>query len=241
MEDTLKNVDVFILCGGLGKRLRKVSQNKPKPMVEIDGRPFISIIINYLVSLGFRRFILGLGYKPSAFVSYFKEHKIPGVQVIFSTESSPLGTGGAVKNAKRLIKSNPFFVLNGDSFSKFSAREFLRLHKDKESLASLLLKRIKNCRDYGRVKINKDSRIIVYNEKVPCAKSSLINSGVYIFDKRIFKVMPKRKAFSLEEDLFPRFVGKDFFGYLKPGYFIDIGTPERLSKAKDDAKRKRLN
>jgi NDP-sugar pyrophosphorylase family protein len=210
-------------------------------MVEIGGEPFISIVLNYLVSLGFKRFILGLGYKADAFVSYFKEDKYPGAQIMFSAESSPLGTGGAVKNAQRLIKSNLFFVLNGDSFSKFSPSEFLRFHKDKKSLASLLLKRIKNAKDYGRVKVDKDSRLIVYNEKVPCIKSCLINAGVYIFDKKIFEKMPQRKEFSLEQDLFPLLVGKDFFGFLKSGYFIDIGTPERLSQAKNDAKGKKLS
>ena len=236
MPDNLKDIDVFILCGGLGKRLRSVSKGRPKPMVLLGKEPFINILINYLVSLGFKRFILGLGYKADYFARYFKNREPEGIKIKFSNESSPLGTGGALKNAQRIIKSNPFFVLNGDSFSEFNPQKFLKFHKLKRSRVSMLLKCVKDTKDYGTVRIDKRSRLIGYNEK--SGQGCLINTGVYIFDRRIFSRMPKAKKFSLERDFFPLLVKDGFFGYKSSGYFVDIGTPERFKKAKQYILRK---
>ena len=109
MAGHLKDIDVFILCGGEGKRLKKISGRVPKPMVRIGRRPFLDIVIDYLRKFGFKRFILGVGYHAYFIKKYYKEHKIPGVEIVFSQENQPLGTGGAVKKAEKLIKSKVFF------------------------------------------------------------------------------------------------------------------------------------
>ncbi|MFH1245867.1 MAG: sugar phosphate nucleotidyltransferase, partial [Candidatus Omnitrophota bacterium] len=131
----IKETDVFILCGGEGKRLKEISGDVPKPMVCIDGHPFLDILIGHLRESGFKRFILGIGYRAQCIKHYYEGHKIPGVEIIFSRENMPLGTGGAVKKAKRLIKSDPFLVLNGDCFSEFNAESFVRFYKEKKAEA----------------------------------------------------------------------------------------------------------
>lgn len=93
----LSDIDVFILCGGKGKRLKKISGKTPKPMVSVAGRPFLDILIEYLRRSGFKRFILGIGYQAEFIKKYYLQHKIPGADIIFSQENRPLGTGGAVK------------------------------------------------------------------------------------------------------------------------------------------------
>ena len=155
-------------------------------------------------------------------------------------ERNPLGTGGAVKKARSLIKTNSFLVLNGDSFCKFDPLDFLKFHKRKKAVVSILLRKVLSGADYGRVKLDKAGRVIDFNEKDIQAKNCLINAGAYIFDRRAFALMPRKRIFSIEHDFFPALRGKRCFGYAGQGFFIDIGTPERYLKAKKYFKKGRL-
>jgi len=220
-------IDVYILCGGLGKRLRKLSLNLPKPMIPVRGKPFLDILIDYMYSFGFRRFILGTGYKADIIRKYYTNNPKKNVSIVLSKESKPLGTGGAVKKAQKLIKSNIFFVLNGDSFCDFNPLIFLKFHKSKNSSLSILLRKINNGKDYGEVNFDKSFRILGFNEKNKKAKQCWINAGVYLFDRKAFNFMPVKKAFSLELDFFPQMIKNKIYGYTKSGCFLDIGTPER--------------
>ena len=226
-----QDIDVFILCGGRGKRLKRLWRDAPKPMIKIGNRPFLEIIFDYLASFGFRRFILGTGYKADFVEDYYHNHKRPGLKILFSRESRPLDTGGAIKKARRLIKTDPFMVLNGDSFCKFNPLLMLEFHRQKKSLISILLRKVSGGKDFGEVKINNSYCIIKFNEKDSQAEKCLINAGVYIFSKDIFKLMPSQSKFSLEKDFFPKLTGKKIFGYPCQGFFIDIGTPQRYAQA----------
>lgn len=231
MAELIKNTDVYILCGGFGKRLKCVTKNKPKPMVKVGDKPFLDIIIDYMAGFGFRRFILGIGYRAEVFKKYYRDFKSKHLEIKFCEEKTPIGTGGAVKKAKSLIKSNLFLVLNGDSFCEFNPSDFLKFHQDKKAVVSMLLRKVPSGADYGRVNLDKAGRIIDFNEKCGMANNCLINTGIYVFDKNVFDSMPQNKAFSLELDFFPKLARKNCFGYTKSGFFIDIGTPERYLKA----------
>jgi NDP-sugar pyrophosphorylase family protein len=228
----IKDIDVFILCGGEGKRLKKISGRIPKSMVRIGRRPFLDIMIDYLREFGFKRFILGIGYQAHFIKKYYKEHKIPGIEIIFSQENQPLGTGGAVKKAERFIKSGVFIVLNGDSFSKFNAENFIKFYKQKKAKALILLRKVKNNQDFGAITTDRRSEITCFSEKNSALRNNFINGGVYLFSKNVFSEMPKNVKFSLEYDFFPQMIGKGLYGYKKSGFFIDIGTPERYLVAK---------
>jgi len=227
-----KDIDVLILCGGKGKRLRKISGAIPKPMVCVGGRPFLDILIDYLRASGFKRFILGLGYRADFIKKYYKARKIPGIEIVFSREKSPLGTGGAVKKAKRLIKSEVFLVLNGDSFSEFNAADFIKFYDQKKAAILLLLRKVKNAREFGAVTIDSRSAITCFSEKNKGSRGGFINGGIYLFNKSIFSQMPRKAEFSLEYDFFPKMAGKGIYGYKKSGFFVDIGTPARYLTAK---------
>ena len=95
----------------------------------------------------------------------------------------------------------------------------------------MLLRKVPSGADYGMVRLDRTGRIVDFNEKDGCAKNCLINAGVYIFDKKVFHIMPRRKEFSIERDFFPKLSGKNCFGNTKSGFFIDIGTPERYLAA----------
>lgn len=233
MRDKAEGIDIYILCGGRGKRLRKISRGIPKPMMKIGDRPFLDIIIDFMSGFGFKRFILGTGYRSKLIRDYYSNKDSHGLEIGFCEEKTPLDTGGALKKTVRLIKSDPFFVLNGDTFCRFNPLRFLRFHRDKKSIASIILRKVSRAPDYGEIRMNGSGRIISFREKNEKAEKCLVNSGVYLFDKKIFGLMPASRKFSLEKDLFPSLSGKDFFGYITPGFFIDIGTPERYSKARN--------
>ena len=187
-----------------------------------------------MVGFGFRRFILGLGYQAEVFKKYYRDFKSKDLEFEFCEEKTPLGTGGAVKKAKKLIRSRSFLVLNGDSFCRFEPLDFLRFHKMKKAVVSILLRKVSSGADYGMVKLDKTSRIIDFNEKNSQSQSRkcFINAGIYVFDKKAFGLMPRQEAFSLERDFFPKLSGTNCFGYTRSGFFIDIGTPERYLVAK---------
>ena len=223
---------MLILCGGEGRRLRQISGRFPKPMVRIGRKVFLDIIIDYLKGFGFKRIILGTGYRAKFIRKYYSEHKVPGIELIFSEEKKPLGTGGAVKKAKRLIKSEFFFVLNGDTFSKFKVGRFIKFYQQKKAKLLILLRRAVINKDYGAITIDKRSKITSFNEKNVSTRVNFVNGGVYLFSKSVFSQMPNKSKFSLEFDFFPRMVGKGLYGYKESGFFIDIGIPERYFIAK---------
>jgi len=226
-----QEIDVVILCGGQGKRLKKVISDRPKPIVIIKGRPFLDILIDYVASFGFRRFILCIGYMGDAIKKHYQEKEDPLI-TLFSEEKKPLGTGGAIRNARSLIRSNPFLVMNGDSFCKVDFCEFADFHKRKKALLSIVLVKAEKAKDYGVIRLENSQRIVKFDEKASMKNNSFISAGIYLFDTSVFSLIPPHKNFSVEYDLFPKIVDREFYGYITPRAFIDIGTPERYEKAK---------
>lgn len=231
------DIDAVILCGGRGMRLRPVVNDRPKVMAKIDSQPFLDLLIAYLRGFGFKRFILCIGYKGSFIKDYYiKKIKNSGT-IVFSSEKSPMGTGGALKKARKLIQSNPFLVLNGDSFIRADIQKFIKSHSDRDAHISVILKKSSSTKDYGSVDIDSASRIIDFQEKNKAGKPAYINCGIYLCGQEIFDLMPKSKKFSLERDFFPKMTKGGFYGHVVNSAFIDIGTPEKYNKAK----RSRLN
>lgn len=230
-------IDVVILCGGLGKRLRPVVFGQPKVLAKIGEKTFLDILIDNLLLYGFENIILSVGYLKEQIKSHFDHDygKNYDYTITFSEEEEPLGTGGAVKKAKPLIRSKPFMVLNGDSIGKVDFRSFIDFHIEKEALLSIVLVRAKTAEDYGSVTMNDSQRITDFNEKIAGGSGSenIINAGVYLMEKDIFSYMPKQNRFSLEYELFPKIINNRCYGFLTESEFIDIGTPERYEKAID--------
>jgi D-glycero-alpha-D-manno-heptose 1-phosphate guanylyltransferase len=225
-----ERVDVVILCGGVGTRLKAVVDDKPKPMAEIDKRPFIDILIEHISTFGFQRFILCAGYKAESIQEYYKNKKCR-VEILIKKEQELLGTGGAVKNVRSLISSNPFLVLNGDSFLDMDLYKFIEFHLEKKALLSIALINAEDTKSYGSIKTDSSGRIVRFSEK-KAGQNGLINAGIYLFNREVLSLMPSDKKFSLEYDFFPKIVDREFYGYLAKGVFIDIGTPERYMQAK---------
>ena len=231
-KSTFKNIDVFVLCGGRGTRLRSVISDKPKILADIGGKPFIEILLDNLALHGFRRIILGVGHLKEEIINYFQANPRKDLQIEFSSEEAPLGTGGAVKKAKPLIKSNHFLAMNGDCFSPVDFRRFYETHLARKTLLSMVLTKTPDVSDYGKVELDGSGKIINFNEKKISQKSALINAGIYLMRKDIFDFLPKKNRFSLEYDFFPKIIlNNRCYGFMVESEYIDIGTPEKYLEA----------
>lgn len=222
-------IDVAIICGGLGKRLRETVPDRPKPLAEVGGRPFLDILIDYVAGFGFKRFILCTGYGGEMIEEHLKSRK--DHEFVFSREEEPLGTGGALKHAEAVIESAEFMAMNGDSLCNMDMRAFLDFHAEHAATASIALVEPKKEAEYGAVGIDSEGRIISFSEKEK--GSAYINAGVYLFSKGVFNLIPKGKEYSLEYDLFPSMLDSGIYGYVTGAELIDIGTAERYAKAQD--------
>ncbi|MCM8797338.1 MAG: sugar phosphate nucleotidyltransferase [Candidatus Omnitrophica bacterium] len=228
----MKDIDAVILCGGLGKRLRSVVADRPKSLAQVNNKPFLDILIEYLASFGFRRFVLCIGYMAEAIRRHYERNFGP-LKIVFSQEDEPLGTGGAIKNAQLLIHSDPFLALNGDSFFKLDLWDFYKFHLTKKAIFSIALSKPKNDKNSGVVLLDKNKKVIAFKEKAKPEKESYSNAGIYLMSRKIFQDMQDSRVFSLEYDIFPALIGKGCYGYYGGDEFIDIGTPENLAIAGD--------
>lgn len=232
IDSDFKDCDVVILCGGLGTRIKKIIKEKPKALVHIDGFPFIWYLMNYFSSWGLRRFILCTGYRGDQIEKYFKNQSYPDLEILFSRETKQLGTGGAIRNAKHLIKSNPFLVVNGDTFCRVDLKKFLRVHLQKKAILSMVLVRSQKSEGTGIVKIDASGSVIGYNEKKnDNSGRALINAGIYLMNLALLSKPASFMNNSLEYNVFPKIIKKRFFGFVNKGSFLDIGTPENYRKA----------
>lgn len=224
-------VDVVILCGGMGTRLQNVENDKPKPMIDFNKRPFLDLLIDYVGNFGFKRFILCSGHKGSHIKEYFG-NKNDGKTYYISQETTPLGTAGAIKHAETAITSDVFLAMNGDSFCPIDLSSFLSFHYSKNALASVALAPMKDALDYGGVTLGEDNEILSFDEKPATPSSGWVNAGIYLFSKKLLHQIHAEQKVSLEQETFPSLTGQGLFGFTSQSRLLDIGTPERLELAR---------
>lgn len=230
MKPNLQEIDVAILCGGLGTRLRSTIGEKQKTMAEVNGQPFLDILLEYLARQGFKRVVLCAGFQSQGVAERYSQGRF-GLKIAISAEDEPLGTGGAIKNARSLIKSETFLVLNGDCFCELDYAAFVRSHIENCAQLTLAVVRVKEKNEYGSILMDNTGRILNFQEKVSGGSAGLISAGIYCCDQEVFSWMPDQKTFMLEKDFFPHQLGRKVFGFETSGKFLDIGTPQRLAEA----------
>ncbi len=232
-NNNFKNVDVVILCGGKGTRLRGVIGDCPKILAPMGNGVFLDILLKNIISYGFKKVILSVGYMKEKIIDYCVEHNQDGLEIVFSKENYPLGTGGAVKKAGDYIKSDYFFIINGDTLhNNIDFKKFYENHLDKNALLSIALSKIDNISDCASVEINNSGKISAFKEKMPIKKRGLVSAGIYLMNNNIFKHMPDKDNFSIEYDFFPKIIlNNNCYGFIHQGKFIDIGAPDRYKMA----------
>ncbi len=224
-------MQVLILAGGFGTRIRSQFPDLPKALIPVRGKAFLERQIELLASQGFHNFTLCLGNRAEQIVSHFGDGKPWGVAITYSIESNPLGTGGALKYAAPLFQETAL-VLNGDTFLDIDYQSLVAHHREQGKrttiVGTLALVRVQDSTRYGEVVIDQDHRITEFREKSPAyCGQGLINAGAYVFEPRLLDYIPSRRATSLEKEIFPDLMALgNLWGVIVRGHFVDIGTPE---------------
>jgi mannose-1-phosphate guanylyltransferase len=222
---------VLILAGGLATRLRPLSCTRPKILFPIVNRPLLQWTFERLARNGFKEAILAVNHQTEIFIRQSKVAKY-GMKITYSRDpfKKPLGTGGPVKKAEKLIGGDdPFLVVNGDIFADVNYTDILKIHEEKGSVATIALRRVEDPSRYGVAELTKENRITRFIEKPTkeTAPTNMINAGVYVLNTEIFKYIPEKRKVSMEREVFPKLVeeGK-LYGYVSEGLWTDIGEPE---------------
>lgn len=233
---TLSSLEVVLLVGGLGTRLSSELSDLPKPMVEVGGYPFLEHELLHLREFGIRNIVLAVSHRREAIEQRFGDGTSLELSVTYSRETQPLGTAGALRNALPLVYGDDLLVLNGDSFAEIDYSDLLRFHRSHGGKLTISAFHRSDCRDYGRLQIS-EGRVQAFVEKEHSDSSpGYINGGVYVFSRDLIQSIRPGVVESLEKTLFPSLIagGERVYAYCTNGYFIDMGTPQRLQKLRLD-------
>ncbi len=225
----------LILAGGFATRLRPLSCARPKTLFPIVNKPLLQWIFERLAQDGLDEAILAVNALTQFYIRQQKPPKC-GLKVRFSIDppKKPLGTGGPIKKAEKLIgHDEPFIVLNGDIFSDINYKKLLETHRRTNALATMALCSVKDPCSFGVVELQGDS-IKRFVEKPPKGQepSNLINAGAYVLSPEIFDLIPECRAVSIEREVFPKIVEAGrLVGCCIDGLWMDIGKPQEYLEA----------
>ncbi|HLC92675.1 MAG TPA: nucleotidyltransferase family protein [archaeon] len=235
----MKITQAFVLAGGKGERLRPLTDKIPKPLVEVSGKPILQYCIESLASHGVKEIILATGHMHEKVEKYFGSGEKFGVNIVYSVEEEPLGTGGALKEAEQMLDWN-FFMLNGDNIADFDFTDMAKQHFSSGALATIALKEVADVSGFGVARID-GKRIVEFVEKPKIGEepSHLVNAGAYIIQKDALEMLPA--GFNLiERTLFPKLAqGGKLFWFTHRGLWLTTDTPQRLKAAEKEISQKK--
>ena len=198
----LATVPVVVMAGGLGTRIREKVLGVPKPMIPFAGKPFLFYKLAQLQKGGFRHVILTIGHLGEIIQEYFGDGRDMDLEIEYSFEIEPLGTGGGLKQVAGLIKV-PFFMLNADTYYELNWQEMGDYYESAGAPHLMMLTQPVNPGQEGTVILDEEGFITEFAEKAPYVQDKLINGGVYLLDPSIFEQIPEGKC-SIERDVFPK-------------------------------------
>jgi mannose-1-phosphate guanylyltransferase len=227
----------ILLVGGRGTRLAPLTNNTPKPMLQVAGVPFTEHQINKARSAGITEIVLATSFKAELFEPYFGDGKNFRISIKYAVEEVALGTGGAISNAAAMLEgSGPVAIFNGDVLSKHDLDGQFKFHESNGADVTLYLTEVEDARAYGAVELEDLGRVLAFNEKMENPPTNIINAGCYIFNREVIAAIPFGKVISVERETFPQLLaaGAKVFGFIDKSYWLDIGTPTALLKASRD-------
>jgi len=224
-------MQVVVLAGGIGSRLRPWTNSTPKPLLPMLDKTLLEHVVDCVPASMVDEVVIAAGYKVNEMRAYFAQHPTDfDVRIIEETE--PLGTGGALANCKDVI-SGQFACFNGDIVSSLNLDDLLEVHSRNQSIGTLGLWEVEDPTRFGIVGIDEHNLIHAFKEKPTREEvfSNLINAGSYLFEDDIFDWLPTGKH-SIEREVFPRLADEGLLsGVPFDGYFIDAGTPSAWNEA----------
>ncbi|MPZ60768.1 MAG: NTP transferase domain-containing protein [Propionibacteriales bacterium] len=235
-------VEAILVAGGLGTRLRPLTETRPKHLLPVAGVPFLTHQIVKLARSGVRRIVLATSYRAEEFEPVFGGGEEFGVRLDYVTENEPLGTAGALRNAARVLESgpeDPVVALNGDILSGHDIANQVEHHEAAAADVTLHLVEVPDPRPFGCVPTDDAGRVLAFMEKSPEPVSRQVNAGCYVFRRRVLDEIPAGRPVSVERETFPDLLagGCLLLGHAESAYWLDVGTPEALIRASSDVVR----
>jgi NDP-sugar pyrophosphorylase family protein len=230
-------LQAVILVGGEGTRLRPLTYALPKPMAPLLGRPFIGWIIARLKAAGVDDVILSCCYLPAAIEAHFGDGRSMGVTLHYVMENEPLGTAGAIKNARELI-TGAIYVCNGDILTGLDLVALADAHKRHKALATIHTRAVDDPSQFGVVETDADGRVKRFVEKPKPGETDArdINAGTYVLELEAIDAIPSGRAVSIEREVFPELIARTnrVFAVSTRDYWIDVGRPESYIQSHRD-------
>jgi NDP-sugar pyrophosphorylase family protein len=234
----MMDVTAAILCGGLGTRLREAVGDRPKFLADVGGRPFADFVLTAIAATGIRRAVLCTGYMGELVESVLGPSRA-GIELVYSREDVPLGTGGALRKAMDAITTPLVLAANGDSYCDADLATLIGDHRARGGSATMLLARAEDARAFGRVAVDEDGTIARFDEKTGDPSPAWVNAGVYVVSATRLRAIPTGRAVSFEKDVLPAWIPGGLRGHRTSGSLLDIGTPETYRSAAEHMARTR--
>jgi NDP-sugar pyrophosphorylase family protein len=229
----LAPLDVFVLAGGLGTRIRPVLGDTPKLLAMLSGRPYLDHLLDRLHGFGARRILLGLGHRAEAVIDHLRTHPRSELELSYVIEPHPLGTAGALRYARKELSSDPVMVVNGDSFADADLCGMVARQRNSGATGTVLCAEVADASRYGRVVLDQAGFIQHFVEKDTAFHGPApVNAGVYLLSAVLLDQIAGDQSVSLENDVFGRLPPRSLAAYTGRFHFVDIGTPESLELAR---------
>lgn len=231
-----RDLEALVLCGGRGERLLAAEPQLPKPLVEVGGRPFLAWVVESLLAGGCARIVLCAGFRAEAIEAWAQT--CGRGNLVVSREPDPLGTGGALKHAERLLTGERLVVANGDSHCLVDLAAMARQHETCRARGTIAVTAMEDPRDYGTVRSDSGGAVVAFEEKAVAAGGGWVNAGLYLLERSVLAEIAPDTVCSLEREVFPSLVGRGLYSFPADGPVYDIGTPERLRLARETLARR---
>ena len=227
----------LFLAGGMGTRLRPLTDKLPKPMVPIMNKPLLERSMDNLRRCGINEMVISTCYRSKYIKDYFGDGSKFGFKIEYVSEDTPLGTGGAIKKAGKLFDST-FLVFNADILCNMDFMELIKSHQSKSAKVTIAVTKVNNPSAYGVIEYDQNECAVSFTEKPEAdqIRSNYINAGVYVMEPSVLREIPEGRPVSVEREIFPKLLQKRHKVAIYKGcsYWMDIGTPEKYLQTHED-------
>ncbi len=227
-------MQAIVLVGGMGTRLRPLTDSVPKPALTLVDRPFLAYMIEWLGSHGVTEAVLACGFLPDQLREALGEGEHEGVKLTYVVEPDRRGTAGAIRFAAEALGDDlddRFLALNGDVLTDLDLTALLAAHEEHGARATLGLYPVEDSSAYGLVSCDAAGAVLDFTEKTGEEVPGEINAGTYVLERSVLDLIPPDVEVSIEREVFPQLVGDGLCATRLEGYWMDIGTPERYLQA----------
>jgi len=228
----------IILAGGLGTRLRPLTDETPKPLIDVQGKPLSEHVLDFLKKFGVKQVYFSVSYKSEKIMEYFKDGRDFGLKIDYLIEKEAMGTAGPLLllRSQGKMPKNDFVMINGDNLFDLDLEKQYHMHKANNAVVTIALTFVEDPSAFGVVSLQGNHILqFVEKPKKEDAPSNYINSGYYILSPSVFDYLPGKNFAMVERDVFPK-VAEDgkLLGYKDPGQWFDTGTLEQLEKVRKE-------